>query len=800
MDVGRKIIKLISLVSAAVIALPLYAYGQQLQPGQVWGNGGSTVASPRGSTPTEIMGRKGVYYADDYGTHHDFVPGGGTDDTAALQAALNAASAAGGGRVVIGPYMYLQNSANLRVPPYVTLECESWTPLRKADFNYSNIPCTIYHDASHTINVQGGIRRVNVLKDTIIPSPSLRVFLDNRATWGGTGITLTSNDTLLEDVNVGGFNLCINASSYPRPSMHRVFGDCNSGLLINQVHDVSKIETIEFWPFLNPAPGYVAYNISAAVDNGAGLYRVTIPANAIVTGDTIFVKNAGGAQGVNGKWTATVIDSTHVDLQGSSVTPTTTANTTLGKTYAPVTSTANLRVGQAVSGSGIPGGTTVAGVWPEASAISLSTAATATGTGVTLSFTNGAFTTGGAVDIDGFFRPGTAFTITNSEAMQLTNAFAFGYSTAFLFGDGAISSTCTACNVDGFTNSGGWGQYGVVFRATVGHLNYGNTWLGGDISIPETAVISNVDGSSLTNFVSATHNAGFSKPFEHVLGPLVLFNWGSISSKQMLHRSDDDLSLIGCNIPSADLFTNDDFYTKLHTDATTILKHNPLVGTNYAQSLTANHFETQGVNPYVVWTNSSAGTDQKDWDILTTTGGTLQLRSLDEARANANVWLQLNRASGYNLGTIQLNTTVIGGTTQTSSLLFKSTSSVSPTTDHIEFWAGGARAAFLDNGTHLRPGSTVAPTIGSGDCGAGANGAVVAGSNDQGMKVTIGATATTSCTVTFSKAWPSAPRACIQAAMNSTAAGAAAEISWNTTTVTLSGTALASANYSIVCF
>lgn len=106
----------------------------------------------------------------------------------------------------------------------------------------------------------------------------------------------------------------------------------------------------------------------------------------------------------------------------------------------------------------------------------------------------------------------------------------------------------------------------------------------------------------------------------------------------------------------------------------------------------------------------------------------------------------------------------------------------------------------LGNGSDtLQPGT---PTIGSGACGAGSNGVITSGDNQAGL-ITIGASATTTCTIAFSATLAVAPRACNITPANATAAA------WGTTVARVSsisasqwvitGSALASAAYYYQC-
>jgi hypothetical protein len=58
--------------------------------------------------------------------------------------------------------------------------------------------------------------------------------------------------------------------------------------------------------------------ISGAADNGSGLIRLTVASTAdYSTGQIKDVHDVGGATEANGTWTITVVDGTHIDLQGS---------------------------------------------------------------------------------------------------------------------------------------------------------------------------------------------------------------------------------------------------------------------------------------------------------------------------------------------------------------------------------------------------------------------------------------------------------------------------------------------------
>jgi hypothetical protein len=66
-------------------------------------------------------------------------------------------------------------------------------------------------------------------------------------------------------------------------------------------------------------PNAVTYrNISGAVDNGAGLIRLTVDTtNGMITGQRVTVGGVDGTTEANNNWTITVISLTEIDLDGS---------------------------------------------------------------------------------------------------------------------------------------------------------------------------------------------------------------------------------------------------------------------------------------------------------------------------------------------------------------------------------------------------------------------------------------------------------------------------------------------------
>lgn len=73
--------------------------------------------------------------------------------------------------------------------------------------------------------------------------------------------------------------------------------------------------------------GSLAHTVTGATNNGSGLIRITVASTAgLSTGNVIQVGGIGGVSAATGVWTITVVDGTHLDLQGSTFSGSFTSN------------------------------------------------------------------------------------------------------------------------------------------------------------------------------------------------------------------------------------------------------------------------------------------------------------------------------------------------------------------------------------------------------------------------------------------------------------------------------------------
>lgn len=131
------------------------------------------------------------------------------------------------------------------------------------------------------------------------------------------------------------------------------------------------------------------------------------------------------------------------------------------------------------------------------------------------------------------------------------------------------------------------------------------------------------------------------------------------------------------------------------------------------------------------------------------------------------------------------------------------TASAPGTIDNMEIGRGTRAPASVTtlDASDMITTSAGATTIASGGCGTAANG-TVAGTNQSGA-ITIGAAATTACTVNFSKTLSTAPKACVAFPASSGAAATGTTVAYISAITTahfvLTGSALASTVYYYFC-
>jgi hypothetical protein len=253
-----------------------------------------------------------------------------TDDTLALQAAIDAVAAVGGGNVNCVGGRWLIDSADLQVRHGVTL-LGSWRHMGElASANYSQVMSSIVLDPAYTIRFvgsQAAVLGLAIFRKGLTTPTDLRSALDLVASFAGTAITMGNGVTgELPDGYVGytfiaGFNRAIFCDGPERPHIEYISGDCTNGLDVRNCYDMDHITHCHFWQYLTTHQPWTfsSWPVANVTNSGSGLCRIetTVP-TPLVTGDNLInVSGVIGVPNANVAGTITVIDSTHFDIQGS---------------------------------------------------------------------------------------------------------------------------------------------------------------------------------------------------------------------------------------------------------------------------------------------------------------------------------------------------------------------------------------------------------------------------------------------------------------------------------------------------
>jgi len=217
-------------------------------------------------------------FVDSFGA----VGNGVTDDSAAIQAAINSLGSAGG-RVVLSSNKKYRISSNLIIRPSCHLEGQQ-NMIGSNGYNYYTnydaIGGSIRLEANATINMRAGssISKMLILQNSLNYS-SPTSFRGTALTINGVpnssgnvGISsVVGDDVSIHDVMILGFNQAIFANNSQRLRVTQCNIDANNGILINSAYDVPYINRVHCWPFATIAR--VAQGV-APNPNGNALTRI----------------------------------------------------------------------------------------------------------------------------------------------------------------------------------------------------------------------------------------------------------------------------------------------------------------------------------------------------------------------------------------------------------------------------------------------------------------------------------------------------------------------------------------------
>lgn len=285
----------------------------------------ATGASVRASL-AEIAARRRWWR--DYGLVCD----GTTAEGPAIQAALNMVAGLGGGTFDIADRRCFAGASDIKIPSNVTVSGNRpFAGGYLRDGAFSTLPSALVFSPGYGVKTspRSGLGNLAVTTNALQQPGGIGQAMQVVAAWAnaGTGITVGSpesgnhsDNTVLKNVFVMGFNRCIDTTHSAQLTFSNVFGDCLNGMRVNKSHDISRFDHVEFWPYFTTAQTFTttARTISNATNNGAGLVRLTVNSTSdLVSGIIGHVQGVGGVPGANNRFTVTVVNATTIDLQGS---------------------------------------------------------------------------------------------------------------------------------------------------------------------------------------------------------------------------------------------------------------------------------------------------------------------------------------------------------------------------------------------------------------------------------------------------------------------------------------------------
>ncbi|WP_043836063.1 glycosyl hydrolase family 28-related protein [Muricoccus aerilatus] len=427
-------------------------------------------------------------YVRDFGAAGD----GTTDDTLAIQTAMNNAAAAGGGVVTFGPRRYLVDSADLIIPPNVTLRGAADPGGFRVDNDYTSIPYAIVLNPLRTIRLRrnAALEGVAILRKGLVAPSNVREALDCVAAFSGTAVSVgdgttggsptNATDASVRSLLIIGFTWGIYSNGSSRTRVLDVVGDCTNGLYLGRSYDIAHNERINWHPLATTGRGFsnTTYAVTGCAANPSGLVRLTVSsAHELRAGDLVVTSGVGGVAGANGRFTiAAVPSSTTLDLAASAF--------------------------------------------------------------------SGTYTSGGSVNPTLNHRRGKGFWIYDADMPNFVNCFEFGHDIGWHLDDECHSAQIVNCGLDGI----------VVDPATIGVQITGlanrNKWYGGFWSSKGRALVVNVQASDQNTIAGVMLPSGSGRSLELQDGGLVLMGCDIYGTVHLFNNA-DSLQIVGCDLKNA---------------------------------------------------------------------------------------------------------------------------------------------------------------------------------------------------------------------------------------------------------
>lgn len=265
----------------------------------------------------------------------------GTEDTAALNACLSAAAPTYSRCELLGnPGTSSQTNGYLVTGSLTVPNTAALGGPKRPNQNAGSGGGAVWQQGPNiwlsptgSITVAGQMSNVAVYNAAIAwtPDTNLQDYISELNSFSGDGVLVGASSAVLRNFTAGGFAVGLDSQGYNDFQVGACVMSNTTNFVVDQFHDFGTfIENCNSHPIFPVPPSNASVSVTGAANNGSGAIRLTVGStSAFVTGNVALIYSVGGVPNASGRWPVTVVDGTHLDLQGSTFAGTYTAGGTV---------------------------------------------------------------------------------------------------------------------------------------------------------------------------------------------------------------------------------------------------------------------------------------------------------------------------------------------------------------------------------------------------------------------------------------------------------------------------------------